>query len=101
VTLDKAAFPFLLARDEEAEGRKEARDERKMTTKLERLSYIVNKGAEYWTKVLEWNSSRNILVEKEKSIITMLARKRGFVPSDAQAVVVIEAEERLREDGFR
>lgn len=99
--LEKAVVPFLLGRAEESEERSEARKEQKLTSKLERLTYIIGKGTDYWTRALEWNSSRNILVEKEKSIVTLLARRRGFVPSDAQAVVVIEAEIRLQGEGFR
>jgi hypothetical protein len=99
--LDKEVVPFLLAREEEAEEKKGARKEQSMTTKLERLTYIVGKGVEYWARALEWNASHNILVEKERSIVSMLAKRRGFVPSDPQAVVVIEAEKRLYEDGFR
>lgn len=99
--LDRIVFPYLLAREEEAEERKGARKDQTMTTKLERLTYIVEKGVEYWARALEWNASHNILIEKERSIISMLAKRRGFIPTDLQAVVVFEAEKKLQEDGFR
>ena len=93
--------PFLKDLADEAGARGEARKDQVQDNKIARLNYVVSRGQEYWASAISWNETRNILPEKHKSILSQLARKRGFVPSDAQAVVALEAEKMLNEEGFR
>jgi AIPR protein len=100
--LPRELAPFLSNVEEEVSKRIEAKKGQSLDTKIERLRYIMEKrGQEYWARALEWNGSRNLLPEKEKSILSLIVRKRGTVPTDAQAVVVIGAEKLLQDEGFR
>ena len=100
VRLRREIAPYLLDRGEDAGKKMEAKKGQVLDNKLSRLAYIMDKGQEYWANAIEWDASRKLLSEKQKSIVSQLARKRGFVPSDLQALVVIEAEKLLREEGF-
>lgn len=99
--LPREIAPYLRDLGEEAEMRTEAKKGQNLDNKLARLSYITQKGQEYWARAIEWNSPRNILPPKEKAILQLLATRRGFVPSDLQAVVVLEAEKLLVDEGFK
>jgi len=99
--LPKAIDPFLRDLEEEAEMRTEAKKGQNLDNKLARLTYITKRGQEYWARAIEWNGPRNILPPKEKAILQLLATRRGFVPTDLQAVVVLQAENLLIDEGFK
>ena len=101
VKLRREVSPYLKDLADEAGARGEARKEQVLDNKIARLNHVISRGQEYWSSAISWNDTRNILPDKHKSILSLLARKRGFVPSDAQAVVALEAERLLNEEGFR
>lgn len=100
--LDREFSPYLSTAAKEVTEKTDAKKAQRLDTQLGRLTYIVKqRGQNYWLRALEFNGKANVLSEKEKSILSLLAKKRGFVPSDLQAKVVIEAEQKLQVEGFR
>jgi len=100
--LGREISPYLSTAEEEVAEKVDAKKAQRLDTQLGRLVYIMQeRGQEYWFRALEWNAPRNILPEKERSILSLVAKKRGFVPSDLQANVLIVAEQKLQDEGFR
>ena len=81
---------------------KEEKNNRKIANEVDALKEIISRGTEYWKKVLEWGTSRHLLLDKEISIIKMVINMNitGRIPTDRQAKVVITARERLVKEGM-
>ncbi|MBK7081399.1 MAG: AIPR family protein [Betaproteobacteria bacterium] len=101
-TLGREITQYLSTAEKEIAEKVDAKKAQRLDTQLGRLIYVMQeRGQEYWLRALEWNAPRDILPEKEKSILSQVAKKRGFVPSDLQANVLIDAEKKLQDEGFR
>lgn len=81
---------------------KEEKNNRKIANEVDALKEIISRGTDYWKKVLEWGTSRHLLLDKEISIIKMVINMNitGRIPTDRQAKVVITARERLVKEGM-
>ena len=81
---------------------KEEKNNIKIANEVDALKEIISRGTDYWKKVLEWGTSRHLLLDKEISIIKMVINMNitGRIPNDRQAKVVITARERLVKEGM-
>lgn len=100
--LQREISSYLSSAADEIAEKTDAKKSQRLDTQLGRLTYIVQeRGQDYWLRALEFNAKAGVLSEKERAILSLVAKKRGFVPSDAQANVLIDAEKKLQEEGFR
>ena len=92
----------LVSKEKNAELKKDAEDTRKINNEVDDLSYIINMGSDYWRKVFEWGTKRNLLNDMEQSIlkITMSIDKTGRIPTAKQAKVVLKARKKMIEEGM-
>ena len=92
---------FLVDLGEARASAKDARGTQKLDNTLALITQMVSKPPGYWRRASVWESDRHILSVTESGVLALIATKRGFVPSDKQAVVLAEAERKLVEEGFK
>lgn len=101
-TITNAFVATLVSKEAAEEEKREHKQTQKIANEVNALKEIFSRGPQYWSTVLNWGVTRNILSEKEVSIIKLSVNMfvTGRVISDAQAQVVISARKRLIENGM-
>ena len=96
-TIDNAFVATLVPKSRTEQAKKDAGANRRIASEIDTMKDILARGDNYWAKVLEWGTSRNMLSEKEISILkrTVNMFVTGMTISDKQANVVVAARERL------
>ncbi|WP_167632207.1 AIPR family protein [Mariprofundus ferrooxydans] len=61
---------------------------------------VIEMGADAWKQLKSWNIVKNILTEKESSILSIATNIPRKFPSAAQSEVLMKALDRARSDGF-
>jgi hypothetical protein len=64
------------------------------------LTYVVEKGSEYWSQLREWNISNRKLTPKEMGILDVACDIPQKIPSEKQTDILVAAEKRAIENGF-
>lgn len=90
----------LRTKAEVREDALDARKEQQLTNEVQALMAVVNLGSDYWKKVLAWHRETGGLSPKEVALVTKMAVKRGFVPPDWQAPMLLSVHNRLTKEGF-
>jgi hypothetical protein len=88
---------------EEKEGAKRsARKEQKVLNDIEAQTYVVGRGASYWSKLHKWASEGVVMTPSEMDFLgvaaSMTSRK---IPSGPQSQKVIAAEKKAFSEGFK
>lgn len=88
---------------EEKEGAKRsARKEQRVLNDIEAQTYVVGRGASYWTKVLKWADEGIVMSPSEMDFLrlgaTMTSRK---IPSGPQSQRIVAAEKKALAEGFK
>lgn len=91
----------LLEREENTSQEKNAADTQVIQTGIQAQTYVFEKGSAYWTKLDIWNRSNQTLSLKEVAILDVARGIPNKLPTEKQAKVLIEAERRALEEGFR
>ena len=63
-------------------------------------TYVVEKGAEHWKLLRDWNSTNRKLTGKEMGILETACSIPRRIPSEIQSRILIEAEKRAKVEGF-
>ncbi len=71
-----------------------------MLNGIQAQTYVFERGAEYWSKLKEWNAVRRVLSPKEIGILEIACLLPAKFPSEKQAPILINAEKRAVEEGF-
>jgi hypothetical protein len=64
------------------------------------LTYVVEKGSNYWSQLREWNNSNRKLTPKEMGILDVACEMPRKIPSEKQTDILVSAEKRAIENGF-
>lgn len=88
---------------EEKEGAKRsARKEQKVLNDIEAQTYVVGRGAPYWSKLHKWASEGLAMTPSEMDFLgiaaSMTSRK---IPSGPQSQKIIASEKKARSEGFK
>ena len=67
---------------------------------IEAQTFVVNKGGEFWSRLLEWGRKRRLLSEKEVGILVVCSKIPLKIPSPKQCIVAMEILKRLEAEGF-
>lgn len=100
IRLDSAVYDDLQDKDSYQRDVSKQIDMSKKDKKVEAVVYVFKKGRSYWKSMLAWNSSSRVLTDKERHVIEFLASRSDFVPTEAQAQIVVRAEDRSLSEGF-
>jgi hypothetical protein len=64
------------------------------------LTYVVERGADYWIRLRDWNTTNRKLTPKEMGILDTACLMPRKLPSEKQTEILVEAEKRAIENGF-
>lgn len=77
----------LIEKEKIQSEEKTAKEERKVDNEVDILKCIMSAGKDYWSSVLEWGKTRNLLSDMELSILKLVVNMEttGRIPSIKQA----------------
>lgn len=92
----------LISTSEELEEKKVAQKEQKISNQVGAEIELVNLGAAYWKKVLEFGRNDRLLSEMEDGLLSVAANfdTTGRIPSDKQAKLIMQIRNRLFDEGL-
>lgn len=92
----------LVSAKEEIEEIEIAKKEQKVTNQVSAEIELVNLGADYWKKVLEFGRNDKLLSEMEDGLLSVAASfdTTGRIPSDKQAKLIMRIRNRLFDEGL-
>lgn len=99
--LDQDFINDLLSKNVWDEQENSAKKDEKLTKSINILTEVYNLGADYWIRLLQEGTTRNLITEKEKSILDIVINgmAKGKIISDAQSKVIWSMRERLDNAG--
>lgn len=99
--LDSFASTLLKKVDEQQE-KEIAQKEQKVTNQISAEIELINLGADYWKKVLDFGRNDRLLSEMEDGLLSVAANfdTTGRVPSDKQAKLIMQIRSRLYDEGL-
>jgi hypothetical protein len=101
-TLTDAFAETLVNTDDEQEEKETAKKEQKVSNQINAEIELINLGADYWKKVLEFGRNDRLLSEMEDGLLSVAAifDTTGRVPSDKQAKLIMQIRNRLFDEGL-
>jgi hypothetical protein len=98
--LDESVSEYLIDHQKKKDLEKEAGMNDAIQDGIKVQTYVLEKGAEYWCKLREWNDVNHKLTAKEVTILELACKIPRKFPSDKQSPLLIEAEKRALAEGF-
>ncbi len=99
-TIDSLLVSELVCNDEQKNKENSAKAIQKIDNGIEAQKYVLNKGASYWAKVLDWSRELNQLSPKEQDILQVATMIPNRFPSEKQAALIIRIENKMVEEGY-
>ncbi len=99
--LDKFTDTLISTGDEQTE-KEIAQKEQKVSNQINAEIELINLGADYWKKVLDFGRNDRLLSEMEDGLLSVAANfdTTGRVPSDKQAKLIMQIRSRLFDEGL-
>ncbi len=79
---------------------RDAQKTQKIDSGIQAQEYVLEKGAAYWKKALEYGMKEMCLSPNEKSIFETACKIPFKLPSSKQSEVLLKAEQKLMDEGF-
>ncbi len=90
----------LISNDEQLSREKSAQSTQIIDNGIQAQKYVLEKGALYWSQVLEWDKKSIFLSDKDRSILSIASSIPNKIPTERQALVTINIETKAIEEGF-
>ena len=92
----------LVDSSEEEQEKTSAQKEQKVNNQISAEIELINLGADYWKKVLEFGRNDRLLSEMEDGLLMVAANfdTTGRIPSDKQAKLIMQIRNRLFDEGL-
>ena len=92
---------LISSRDEQVE-KEIAQKEQKVSNQVNAEIELINLGADYWQKVLDFGRNDRLLSEMEDGLLSVAAsfETTGRIPSDKQAKLIMQIRNRLYDEGL-
>lgn len=100
LTLSQELLSELIESEELRDREKDAVRTQIVDTGINTQTYVVEKGADYWQEVREWNHGVGVLSPVETDILNIACQIPDKIPTDKQSQVLIVAERKAIEEGF-
>lgn len=91
---------FLIDNEKKEEQDRDGKGTEKIQTGIHAQKYVVDKGAEYWKLLRDWNNKNRKLTEMELGILDIVCILPKKIPSEYQSDILIIAEKRAKLEGF-
>lgn len=87
---------------EEDQEKSSAQKEQKVNNQISAEIELINLGADYWKRVLEFGRNDKLLSEMEDGLLMVAANfdRTGRIPSDKQAKLIMQIRNRLFDEGL-
>lgn len=101
-TLLESFAVTLISTGDEQEEKVIAQKEQKVSNQINAEIELINLGADYWKKVLDFGRNDRLLSEMEDGLLNVAANfdTTGRVPSDKQAKLIMQIRNRLFDEGL-
>lgn len=86
-------------RSEIKEAQWEGVKDQKELSGIDAQTQVVDAGAEFWAKMLDWCLKESEGTEKERGIMKIATRIPASIPTDKQSIVLVQMMARLRKGG--
>ena len=90
----------LIYKSKEKEREKDAKQEQKLTNKVNVMVEVANFGVENWKYLKEWDDGHKVLSPTDRSFIKAALEMEKKFPSEKQCAVILKVLEKAREEGF-
>ena len=102
VRLESDLEKDLIDADEKEGAKRAARREQKVLNDIEAQTYVVGRGAPYWSKLHKWASEGLVMTPSEMDFLSVAASMTSRkIPSGPQSQKVIAAEKKALQEGFK
>ncbi len=103
-SLDISLLPEFMAeladKNESVVAAKDAKVMQKTDDGIEAQKTVVDMGAIYWQKLINWGVERSLLTPDEESVVKIAARIPNKIPSDKQSLWLLEIKAKVEAEGF-
>jgi hypothetical protein len=100
ICLDNEVVSMLVDLDQVTELERDAEKTQDVFSGIQDQTYVVNKGAQYWKEILEFNNIVKLLSPKEVSILGIACSIPYKIPSDKQSQLLLDVERKIIDEGF-
>lgn len=90
----------LVSNEEVQADQRENATQGRENRNIDALSAVVTLGTSYWSRLGSWAAEYSPIYGKEADLVR-LASRQGWIPTDRQAVVLMDLKDRLELEGFR
>lgn len=91
----------LIYKDVDKQEMQDEKDSQRQTNKVNAMVDVANYGVENWKFLLEWNSTHNVLSQRDISFVNAaLGMGKGKFPSERQCAVILAVLEKARTESF-
>jgi hypothetical protein len=73
---------------------------RKIDNGIEAQTNILDRGADYWKRLLNWGRQERFLSDRDEGVLITAASIPDRIPSEKQALIIIDVESRMVAEGF-
>lgn len=91
---------YLATLGEAASVISEERKEKTAISGIEAQTAVVNHGAYFWKKALEWGENNNTITPKEAGVLEKCSMLPKYLPSEGQCIIAMKALDKLQGGGF-
>lgn len=99
VQWDEEWVSELISLEEQRDIQNEGKAEQKVLNGIEAQTQVVEAGAEFWKKVLDWCIKEGEGTENERTYLKYASAIPTKIPTDWQSVALVEMMQRLRKGG--
>ncbi|VFQ42972.1 AIPR family protein [Desulfoluna butyratoxydans] len=100
IELNDDVRPLLITKEAQIEKERSGKSNQAIEDTIHNQTYVIQKGTDYWKQFREWNRANKKLSPKELSILNIACSVPRKIPSEKQALILINAENRAQEEGF-
>lgn len=101
VPLSNEFLEDLAFKDEMLEEIRDSKKVQKLDKGIEAQKTVCTLGPAYWQRVLDWNSTRNILIPDEEKVVSLATRIPTKIPTDHQSSCLLEIRNKIESEGFQ
>ncbi|MDZ7803621.1 AIPR family protein [Thiohalophilus sp.] len=90
----------LISLEEEGSRKRDGRKDQQLLNGIEAQTAVYNAGGAFWQQVKEWGFNQRLLTERDMGVLTTASQIPAKLPTEKQAVLIVEICSRLRAEGL-
>ena len=94
---------YCIWEDDRVSDGRVAASHQKMMNNIEKQKYVIETGCEYWKALAKWIlEKKQSISDKESNILALACQfeRTGKIPSEKQCFVLLQLEDRMKQEGF-